>query len=169
MYIWMDNSYTIKQSVYLMEFTVAKILDLILVVLSLLLSHTELQCENNENITSEFSPMFKKGWKENWTYYKPKSFTSVHWKITEHIFLETTLKWYKIKRWPETASRASPRRILLDQSSSLFWWSDGIGGQRKGNCYCLPCTCARPLTWSCTTFLSLNWGGMDLKAGLFSR
>lgn len=61
MYIWMDNSYTIKQSVYLMEFTVAKILDLILVVLSLLLSHTELQCENNENITSEFSPMFKKG------------------------------------------------------------------------------------------------------------
>ena len=57
MYIWMDNSYTIKQSVYLMEFTVAKILDLILVVLS----HTELRCENNENITSEFSPMFKKG------------------------------------------------------------------------------------------------------------
>lgn len=42
-----------------MEFAVAKSLDLVLIVLSLLPSHTEVRCEKNQNITSEFTPLFK--------------------------------------------------------------------------------------------------------------
>ena len=54
-------------------------------------------------------------------------------------------------------------QIVTDQPGGLLWWSDNISGQRMSSTW----TSARLLTWSCTTFLSLNWREMGLKAGLF--
>jgi len=54
-----------------------------------------------------------------------------------------------------------------DLSGDVLWWSDSIGEQRKGSWLSSTGTCARPLTWSCNTSLSLNWRDLDLKGELF--
>jgi len=61
----------------------------------------------------------------------------------------------------ETAGVASQG---ADCVASLVAFCDGV--TKEGQLMSPTRTCARPLTWFCATSVSLDWRGMELKAGL---
>lgn len=58
---------------------------------------------------------------------------------------------------------------MPSQSGGFLQWSDCISRQGKVNDIIILDFSVRPLTWSCTTSLSLSCRDMDLKDALFDK
>ena len=100
------------------------------------------------------TPIIKKGRKEDPGNFWLVTLTSLPGKIMEQTLLEALIRHIQNKG-----------RLFLTNLVASF---DGVmASMDKGKLMLSTWTYARPLTWSCTTSLSLNCRDMDLKGALF--